>query len=766
MKFVIFASSLLIVSSMAFAQGVAINESGAAPDPSAMLDVQSTEKGVLVPRMSQAQRDAISSPATGLLIYQTDNEPGFYFNAGTPGSPFWQGIADSDGLWQQSGNNVYRINGNIGIGEMNPAGKLHISSPGDWEGISFTGTGQNDLSVDISGYTGTGSNSFAIRVQNPGPNPNLVEISSNGGTSWSSPIPIEPFIDMGFGVSASFGNTSGYTFGDRWDWTVNESFSDVLVVRNNQLGLGTSTPAALLHIEGMETGGGNVLFAGEFKPTNPGAPPAEGPGTRMMWYPDKAAFRVGFVDDDEWNDVNIGTGSIVLGVSGKATGSGAMVWGFRPVATSSGATAWGVRSVASGLWSTAWGDTVVASGYAATAWGQRTKSSGALATAWGQTTQAAESYSTAWGWYTKASGLAATAWGNRSEAFGREATAWGSNTTAASAFETALGRFNTLYTPSGDYSWEPEDRLFVIGNGTAGFARSDALVLLKNGNLGLGSSEPESRLHLLSEPWTKAILEHQGSDHRAYLGSDNQAAVFSFNTFFQSGSGWNFPTNEPAFAFLMHRNNQRFEFRVRPEGGSLTTAMVIRVNGNTGIGINNPQHKLSVAVSSNTIPNGDGIGLVNTGNNNYWNIHMSANWLRFSYNNENLSYINHATGDYVVSSDARLKENIEKSPRMLDRVKQLNVVSYNYKRDATGRRTIGLLAQETRDLFPELVHKENETDYYGISYMSLGVIAIKTIQEQQRIIEDLKAEKDAEISALSDRLKALEELIKNSGISK
>ena len=52
------------------------------PNASAKLDVSSTTQGVLVPRMNQAQRNAISSPATGLLIYQTDNTPGFYFYNG------------------------------------------------------------------------------------------------------------------------------------------------------------------------------------------------------------------------------------------------------------------------------------------------------------------------------------------------------------------------------------------------------------------------------------------------------------------------------------------------------------------------------------------------------------------------------------------------------------------------------------------------------------------------------------------------------------
>lgn len=59
------------------------------PHVSAQLDVSSTTKGVLVTKMTQAQRTAIVTPAVGLLVFQTDGSSGFYYNAGTEASPSW-----------------------------------------------------------------------------------------------------------------------------------------------------------------------------------------------------------------------------------------------------------------------------------------------------------------------------------------------------------------------------------------------------------------------------------------------------------------------------------------------------------------------------------------------------------------------------------------------------------------------------------------------------------------------------------------------------
>ena len=105
---------------------VAINTTGNSPDNSAMLDIVSTNGGILIPRMTLAQRDAINSGtfATGLLIYQTDNTPGFYYYDGSA----WQMLSSgSDTDWTISGSDMYSgVTGNVGIGTTTPDNLLDI----------------------------------------------------------------------------------------------------------------------------------------------------------------------------------------------------------------------------------------------------------------------------------------------------------------------------------------------------------------------------------------------------------------------------------------------------------------------------------------------------------------------------------------------------------------------------------------------------------------------------------------------------------------
>ena len=91
LSFYIFA--LLFLPGLNTFGQVSIKSDNTPPHPSAMLDVQATDRGMLVPRMSQAQRIAIDSPAPGLLVYQMNGAGGFYYYDGNG----WTRIGEHSG---------------------------------------------------------------------------------------------------------------------------------------------------------------------------------------------------------------------------------------------------------------------------------------------------------------------------------------------------------------------------------------------------------------------------------------------------------------------------------------------------------------------------------------------------------------------------------------------------------------------------------------------------------------------------------------------
>ncbi|HOY30936.1 MAG TPA: hypothetical protein PKW80_03565 [Bacteroidales bacterium] len=261
--------------------------------------------------------------------------------------------------------------------------------------------------------------------------------------------------DGGFVSIASYSDTL-------WKKSGNNIFN----TNSGNVGIGTTSPAALLHTSGAGTGGGNVLFEGEFKLSDPGETPVSGEGTRMMWYPDKAAFRAGYVDNAQWDKDSIGYFSFAVGIDTRAKNFSS-AFGNNTCASGMASIAMGYNSTASGFSSTAMGNFTIASGYLSTALGDDTRASGSRSTAMGHLTTASGDFSTAMGAYT----------------------------TALSEGEMVIGHFNTLYTPASTAYWINSDRLFVIGNGTDYSARSNAMTVLKNGKVGIGTSNPAALLH-------------------------------------------------------------------------------------------------------------------------------------------------------------------------------------------------------------------------------------------------------------------------------
>jgi trimeric autotransporter adhesin len=96
----IICSGFLLLSTICYAQNVAINDNNANADPSAILDVQSNDKGILVPRMNSGQRQLIVNPALGLLVFDTSTES-FWFRDSNEWIELKAGLSSG---WSLSGN--------------------------------------------------------------------------------------------------------------------------------------------------------------------------------------------------------------------------------------------------------------------------------------------------------------------------------------------------------------------------------------------------------------------------------------------------------------------------------------------------------------------------------------------------------------------------------------------------------------------------------------------------------------------------------------
>jgi len=195
--------SIFIVGMMthfeAIPQGVAINNDNSTPDPSSMLDVKSTTKGVLVPRLSSAQRTAISNPSNGLLVFDADTESFWFYS-----SEGWTELIDRGNTdWEQNGSDIYFNTGKVGIGTNTPSRLLHAyfnntnlnTSPflieqagtGDaFFNIGLTGSHHYNLGVDNSdngkfkiGYSATEPFGISVNTRFTITNTGLVGIGTS-----------------------------------------------------------------------------------------------------------------------------------------------------------------------------------------------------------------------------------------------------------------------------------------------------------------------------------------------------------------------------------------------------------------------------------------------------------------------------------------------------------------------------------------------------------------------------------------------------------
>ncbi len=199
---------ILFLAIGSFAQ-VGINEDNSNPDPSAMLDVKTTNKGVLVPRLTSTQREAIASPANGLLVWDSDTESFWFFN-----QIKWIELIDrGNSPWSTNTNNdIYTISSKVGIGTINPSRQLHSYS--------------NNSNLNTS--------------------PFLIEQAGAGDAFFNIGLTGSHFYNLGVDQSDGGKFKIGYNSSQPYGVALNTRFT---LTTSGQVGIGTSSPSDRMQVD-------------------------------------------------------------------------------------------------------------------------------------------------------------------------------------------------------------------------------------------------------------------------------------------------------------------------------------------------------------------------------------------------------------------------------------------------------------------------------------------------------------------------------------
>jgi len=253
------------VSSMVYSQsgGVAITEDGTDPDPSAMLDIKSSSKGILIPRLDFLEMNSIDPPVDGLMVYNTSTKTFWFYDGG---ASQWKEFLKSgqESKWLGTGD-IYYTGGNVGIGTTSsPLSELTI----------YGGTGSDNnaaLTLDVDGTDwhvgiddsdgdklkiGTGA---AVGIDTK------MTVQSNGNVGIGTSDPLSELTIYGGTGSDNDAALTLDVDGTDWHVGIDDSDSDKLkigtgtvagtdtkltVQSNGNVGIGTSSPDATMEVEG------------------------------------------------------------------------------------------------------------------------------------------------------------------------------------------------------------------------------------------------------------------------------------------------------------------------------------------------------------------------------------------------------------------------------------------------------------------------------------------------------------------------------------
>lgn len=152
---------LLFLLNKSIGQSVGIGIT--APDPSAILHLNSNAKGFLLPSMASFERTAIVSPAEGLLLHDF-NTKSIWFRT----SANWtELVTKSNNLWQENGGDIYRLSGNVAIGLTSSGNRLHVhNSLSNFNFLRITNDGSGNLASDGLLLGANGANASLMNMEN------------------------------------------------------------------------------------------------------------------------------------------------------------------------------------------------------------------------------------------------------------------------------------------------------------------------------------------------------------------------------------------------------------------------------------------------------------------------------------------------------------------------------------------------------------------------------------------------------------------------